>query len=527
MGTFLFCLTIFVLPTVSSAQDSDQKAVDADVLLEAGLLYLGDGAKPEIGDVAIRGQEIVAVGKFPIGKVKVRVDCKGLSVSPGFIDLHNHSDRGVTRNDTRSAMNYLTQGCTTMLTGNCGSGPIDVDKYYSTLDDLGIGVNVAHLIPQGAIRDEVIGDEKRKATPEEIKQMRELMAKGMQDGAWGMSTGLIYVPSSFADTEELIELAKVVGEHNGIYASHIRGEGTQLLAAVKEAIQIGQQGDLPLHISHFKSSGKSSWGLVRTAVEIIQEAQAKGQPITADQYPYTASSTSLSATTIPSWARAGGRKKTLERLASDTKESRRIRESIERKIELTDNGHRIQISRHRPRPDWAGMRLDEIAEQEKMTPYDLIIQIEENGGASIVNHSINEDDVRYVMTLPWVATASDGSARIPSDEVPHPRSYGTFPRKIGFYAIREQNIPIEHAVRSSTGLPADIMGMTDRGYLREGFAADVVVWNEKEFIDTATFTDPHRYADGMVFIYVNGVPAMTHGKVTGALAGKALRHSAK
>ncbi|MBD3675518.1 MAG: amidohydrolase family protein [Planctomycetaceae bacterium] len=505
--------------------EAQNKPVDADVLLENGLLYLGDGQQPQTGSVAIAGEKIVAVGQFQVGQVKVRVDCTGLSVSPGFIDLHNHSDRGVLKPETRSAMNYLTQGCTTMVTGNCGSGPTDVGDYYRKLDEYGIGVNVAHLIPQGTLRGEIIGDEQRQATPEDLNKMREVVAQGMRDGAWGMSTGLIYVPSSFADTDELVELAKVVGTYNGLYASHIRGEGTGLLESVAEALDIGRRGELPVHISHFKSSGKDSWGLVRTAVEVIKKAREKGQVVTADQYPYTASSTSLGATTMPSWARAGGRERTLERLKSDTEDADRIRKAIERKLQLTDHGHRIQIARFLPRPDWAGLRLDEIAQQEQLTPFELVMHIESNGGASIVNHSINEEDVRYVMTLPWVATASDGSARLPSDEVPHPRSYGTFPRKIGYYSIQEKNIPVEHAVRSSTGLPADILGMTDRGYLKTVYFADVVIWNEKDFIDTATFTKPHQYSEGLVHVYVNGTPAMLNGRVTGALAGRALRKS--
>jgi N-acyl-D-aspartate/D-glutamate deacylase len=516
-----------ILSQTIVAQDTPAEPVDADVLLEGGRLYLGDGEKPQLGDVAIAGDKIVAVGKFPVGLVKVRMNCEGLSVSPGFIDLHNHSDRGILKNESRSAMNYMTQGCTTMVTGNCGSGPIDVGDYYHKLDELGAGVNIAHLIPQGNLRREVIGNEQRKATPDDLQRMRELVAEGMQDGAWGMSTGLIYVPSSFADTDELVELARVVGEHGGIYASHIRGEGTELLESVAEALDIGRRGELPVHISHFKSSGKDSWGLVRTAVEIIKKKRAEGQVITADQYPYTASSTSLGATTMPAWARAGGREKTLARLEGDGEEADRIREAIEHKLELTDNGHRIQIANYTPRPEWAGLRLDEIAAQEKITPYELVVQIEKAGGAGIVNHSINEDDVRYVMTLPWVATASDGSAKIPANTVPHPRNYGTFPRKIGYYAIREENIPVEHAVRSSTGLPADILGMTDRGYLRAGYFADVVVWNEKDFLDAATFTQPHQYSQGLIHVYINGTPAMVDGRATGALAGKALRKQPK
>ena len=517
-------LGILLSHEVATAADKVPDAIDADVLLEGGLLYLGDGAPPVLGDVAIAEDQIVAVGQFPVGRVKVRVDCSGLSVSPGFIDLHNHSDRSILTPDSRAAMNFLTQGCTTLVTGNCGSGPIDVAEYYTKLDELGAGTNVAHLIPQGSLRAEVVGNDQRPATADELDRMRGLVARGMQDGAWGMSTGLIYVPSSFADTDELSELASVVGRSGGIYASHIRGEGTGLLGSVAEAIEIGRRGEVPVHISHFKSSGKDSWGLVRTAVQMIEKARTAGQTITADQYPYTASSTSLEVTMLPAWARAGGRKKTWERLQANSSEGSRIREAISEMLELTDGGHRIQIARYSPRPDWAGLRLDEIARQENITPFDLFLRIEEHGGASIVNHGINEDDVRYVMALPWVATASDGSARVPSDEVPHPRSYGTFPRKIGLYAIREQVVPVAHAVRSSTGLPADILGLTDRGYLRKGYAADISVWDAKRLIDKATFTHPHQYGEGMVHIYVNGRPAVVNGHVTGVLAGKALRH---
>lgn len=515
--------------SVAWSDDTEQTtttnaAIDADILLTGGRLYLGDLSEPVTGDVAIKDDKIVAIGEFTVGQIKMQVDCSGLSISPGFIDLHNHSDRGVLHPSTRAVVNYLTQGCTTILTGNCGSGPIDVGTYYKQLDGLGVGVNVAHLLPQGALREEVIGSENRAANEDELERMRTLTEKAMKDGAWGMSTGLIYVPSSFANTEELIELAKVVHEHQGIYASHIRGEGTNLLESVTEALRIGQESGTPVHISHFKSSGKDAWGLVRLAAEMINEAREQGHIVTADQYPYTASSTSLSATVIPAWARAGDRKTLLDRLQGESDESIRLREAIERKLEVLDGGHRIQISQFKPRPDWAGLRLDQIAAKEQMTPFDLLLFIEQNGGASIVNHSINEDDVRYVMTLSWVATASDGGTRLPSDDVPHPRSYGTFPRKIGHYAQREQIIPIIHAVRSCSGLPADILDLADRGYLRVGYAADIAVWQEKELIDMATFTQPHQYSVGMKYVFVNGQPAIFDGRVTGSLSGKALRH---
>ncbi len=383
---------------------------------------------------------------------------------------------------------------------------------------------MAHLLPQGDLRGQVMESERRPATAEEMQQMLDLAEKAMQDGAWGMSSGLIYVPSSYADTSELAEIAKVVGRHGGIYASHIRNEGTQLLDAVTEALDIGRRANLPVHISHFKSSGQDSWGLVRTAVEVIKEARAVGQTVTADQYPYTASSTSLSATCIPAWARAGGREKMLERIETEGDESQQILDAIRRKLEITDNGHRLQISLFKPRPDWSGLRLDDIAREAGLTTLELLLKIEREGGASIVNHSINESDVRFVMQQPWVATASDGSSRIPSHEIPHPRSYGTFPRKIGYYAVTENAVDFNQAVRSCCGLPADILGLKDRGYLKVGYAADIAVWSATELIDTATFERPHSYSRGVRYLFVNGTPAIYDSHLTGALAGQALRH---
>ncbi|HUG92214.1 MAG TPA: D-aminoacylase [Planctomycetaceae bacterium] len=502
-----------------------QQSVEADVLLKGGTIYDGTGGEPVVGDVAIRGEKIVAVGAVNVGRADLVIDCRGLSVAPGFIDLHNHSDRQIVDPDTRANVNFLTQGCTTVVTGNCGSGPVDVAAYYQKIDAAGAGTNVAHLLPQGSLRGEVVGSADRPPRDDELDEMRRLAANAMHEGAWGMSTGLIYVPSSYAQTDELVEIAKVVADGGGIYASHIRNEGIELLVAVNEALDIGRRAGLPVHVSHFKSSGREAWGLVRRAAEMIEQARAAGQPVTADQYPYIASSTSLEATVIPTWARAGGQKELLKRL-DDPATSDRIRSYMADRLAKRDGGAVLRIARYGKRPEWAGRSIAEIAAAEQMEPLQLALDITRNGGAAIVNFSMAEDDVRHIMQIPWVATASDGRAYVPGPDRPHPRSYGTFPRKIGYYAIGEEVLPLAQAIRSASGLPADILGLCDRGYVKADAFADVVVFDPGAFRDEATFEEPHRYSSGVKFVFVNGRPAVFEGHPTGALAGRALRHAA-
>ena len=326
-------MTIFRIPILFLILSSAVHGQTADVLLTNAIIYDGVSIKPSMGDVAIKDGKILTVGKALAYTANLKIDCTDKVICPGFIDLHNHSDRQIVSGATRANVNYLLQGCTTVVTGNCGSGPVDVAKYYKQIDSAGAGTNIAHLLPQGGLRLEVMGSERRKPTAAELTKMLELAHKAMHDGAWGMSTGLIYVPSSYADTTELVKIAEVVSKHHGIYASHIRGEGSGLLDSVQEAMDIGKQANLPVHISHFKSSGQSNWGLVRVAVKVIEEARKNGQIVTADQYPYRASSTSLSATLIPTWARAGGRAEMLKRLDSDEygdKLRQIIREGLER-----------------------------------------------------------------------------------------------------------------------------------------------------------------------------------------------------
>ncbi len=495
------------------------ETLQVDVVLRKGMVYDGSGAPGQIADVAIKKRRIAAVGVNLDVVADRELDCSGLVIAPGWIDLHTHSDDAVLEPDTRFGVGYIMQGCTTMVTGNCGSGPIDVKKYLEQIDQYGCGPNVAHLIPHGRLRTEVLQKEARDPNEEELQKMRELADRAMRDGAWGMSTGLIYVPGTFSKTEELIEISKIVSEHGGIYVSHIRNEGSQLIDSIEEALRIGREAKLPVHVSHFKASGKSAWGTLRVAAERIEQAQREGQTVTADQYPYAASSTSLEATLLPAWSREGGQKAIEARLKDETQRGK-IREAVKKKLE---DSQRIQIAAYAPQRRWVGKSIDEIAQAEKREPVDVALEMQGRGGAKVVNFGMQESDVRLAMSYPWVATASDGSSRIPNADQPHPRSYGTFARKIGFYAIQEKELSLEQAIYSSSGLPAKILGITDRGLLKPELAADIVVFDPKAYRDQATYEQPTRVAVGVRYVFINGVPAVDEGIPTGALAGKVLR----
>ena len=492
---------------------------DCDLLLRDGFVHVGDGSEGFLSDVAIREGRIIAIGRklqFSADKV---LNCESFVVCPGFIDLHTHSDEPILERDTRANINYLMQGCTTCVTGNCGFGPTDVRKFLDTVDQQGAGTHIVHLLPHGSLRERAMGKADRLPTEAELDKMRELANQAMLDGAFGMSTGLIYIPGTFSKTEELIEVAKVVAKHKGFYASHVRNEGTHLIDSIQEIARIGMEASLPVHVSHFKASGTPSWGTLHVAAELIEKMRSEGVAITADQYPYTASSTSLEATLLPSWAREGGRSELKKRL-NDPVSAERIRLAIVKSLAST---YRIQIASCKFRPDWIGKNLEQIAAAEKCEVADVVMVIERNGGASVVNFGMNEDDVRLAMKLPWVATASDGGAKVPSSSQPHPRSFGTFPRKIGRYAIEEGALSMVSAIRSATSLPADILGLTDRGRLQVGLVADIAVFDPKLFRDQATYDEPFLPPTGMKHVLVAGSLAVFQGQPTGTLAGRAIR----
>jgi N-acyl-D-aspartate/D-glutamate deacylase len=506
---------------------ADPIPVQADIVLKGGTVYDGSGTPGVVGDVAIKGDRIVAVGSFAVAGNPKSVDCTGLVIAPGFIDLHTHSDNGsIQASATRQNLSYLTQGVTTVVTGNCGSGPIDVGAFYSQIEKNGIGSNVAHLAPHNSVRERVTGNVNRAPTAAEMDRMKDLVDRGMKDGAWGLSTGLIYNPGTYAKTPEIIDLAKVAARHGGIYASHIRHEEAGLLDAIQEAITVGKEAGLPTHISHIKCSGRRMWGKSGDAIGLVESARAAGLVVTADQYPYTASSTSLRAMVVPTQYREGSTQDFRDRLA-DPELGPKIRAAIEREVADRDHGKALRVCSCSSNPTYAGKDLATIAAQEKKPVVDVVVAIEKGGGAQMVSFGMSEEDVRIFMRRPWVATASDGSSKVLGRDVPHPRSYGTFPRKIGMYSIAEQVLPLEQAIRSASGLPADIIHLPERGYLKAGYFADIVVFDPKLFRDTATYDKPHQFAPGVQWLYVNGTAAIAGGQQTSALAGRALRHESK
>lgn len=509
-------------PATATYQDTDGDRIDADLLFRGGTIHDGTGGAPKIGDVAICGERIAAVGRFDIGKADRIIDCTGLVVAPGFIDLHTHSDRSVVQPALRNCMNYLTQGCTTSVTGNCGLGPKDTAAYLDGIDERGAGTNIVHLVPHGPLREAAMKNAPRPANAEELESMKGALTRSMRAGAWGMSTGLYYNWSCYADLHELVELAKVVAAHGGIYVSHIRNEADRLVKSVNEALEIGRLADLPVHISHFKAKGKPNWGTVREAAERIEQARQQGQKVTADQYPYAASFTSAAATLLPEGKISGGRRNLFQRMEADRSFANRVREVV---LEHLENAEKIVVVTCK-QPAWRGKSLAEIAAESGKSRVDVALELIRMGGGTALNFCLCEADVRYVMTIPWVATASDGWGHQPGSAATcHPRVFGTFPRKIGRYAIREKVLPLEQAIRSATGLPADILGLPDRGYLREGFYADLVVLDPKTFIDQATFEKPAVYSSGVRYLTISGNLAIAADTPTKGLFGRPLRHS--
>jgi N-acyl-D-amino-acid deacylase len=555
----LVALLTFTLATSLAAQPASERY---DVLIRGGRVLDGTGNPWFPADIAIRGDRIVAVGALPDAQAARTIDATGKYVVPGFIDIHSHADDGSRPTGglrdadpaRRAAPNLVSQGITTVVVNQDGRSPWPIAEQKTLLEKQGIGVNAMLLVGHGTVRRMAMGDDvRRPARPEEIANMRALVKQALEEGAVGISAGLEYEPGRWSTTEEIVEVARELPAFNGIYISHQRSEGTDplwyvpsqdgptaptLLDAVRETIEIGEKTGARVVASHLKAKGEHYWGSSAAAVALIQRARDRGVDVWADQYPYPTSGTDGSTVLIPAWAtRPPGEKPgqpstppaaMLKRVLGDPSSAKLVRSDIAHEIRRRGGAGNIVVYDFTDKSLY-GKTLAEIARLWKLDPVETAIKIQleglsdRRGGARMRGFSMAELDMEHIAKQPWVATSTDGGIALPSDgPTTHARFYGSFTRKIRHYALDRGVISLEHAVRAGTSLPARIMRLKDRGEIREGFAADVVVFDLDRIRDKATFFEPHQHSEGIEHVLVNGVVVVDGGKPTGALAGKVL-----
>ena len=498
-----------------------------DLLIRNARIVDGTGSPWYRGEIAVHGDAIARIAPRIEGTAARTIDAGGHIVAPGFIDIHTHARRGIF--EVPTADNYTRQGVTTLIEGPDGSSPLPIKPFLDRLAAVGITPNFATFVGQGTVRDQVIGSVNRKATPDEIEKMRGLVRQGMLDGAFGLSSGLFYVPGTFTPTAEVIELAKVAGAMGGIYISHMRDEASGVLDSVRETIEIGEKGGLPTQVTHHKIIGTANWGKSGDTLRLVDEARARGVDATIDQYPYTASSTSIQAALMPAWALEGGRQEVLKRLQAPSRRSEIQKETARLIREERGGGdpQNVQLARCEWDPSLAGKRLGDVTKDRGLevtieNAADTALWIVERGGCSGIFYAISEEDLQRILRHPATMIGSDGEIPIFGTANPHPRSYGTFVRVLGRYVRDLKVVTLEDAVRKMSAFPAQRLGLADRGVLREGMKADIAVFNPDTVRDLATFERPHQYAEGVDYTIVNGQVAFEGGKMTAARPGRVL-----
>jgi N-acyl-D-amino-acid deacylase len=521
-----FAIALFFLIPLASAPAQTQQL---DYLLVGGRIVDGTGSAPRRADVGIRGDRIAFIGNAAAARVhaKKTFSASGLIICPGFIDPHTHADIYLNDPVRRNNLNYIMQGVTTVVVGNDGGGPIDVAAALDRYQHQGIGTNVAILTGFGTIRRAVMGMVAADPTPAQLDQMRADVRKAMEGGAFGFSTGLFYAPQSFSRTPEVIELSKVAAQYGGFYDTHMRDEDSYsigLLGAIDETLEIGREAHIPVHISHIKALGPAVWGKSVDAIAKINTARAAGQDVTAAQYPYTGSGTSLPASLLPPWAQEGAQPQVSARLNDSAKREKllaAITENIKRR-----GGANTLLFTSQHMPQLYAKTLAQVAAAKKMPAPETALAILQTCSRDktwdelgVISFNMSERDVDNFMRQPWVMTDSDGSPG-------HPRLYGTFPRKLRLYVYQKKIITLPFMVHVSTELPAKMLGLKDRGVLREGYVADVVAFDPATVADKATYEHPQVLSVGMQYVFINGTLAVNDGKYTGILAGRALRHKA-
>jgi N-acyl-D-amino-acid deacylase len=500
-----------------------------DLVIRNARIVDGTGNPWYRGDVAVQDGRIAAIApSIAAGGARV-IDAQGQVLAPGFIDVHTHAIRGIFEKPT--ADNYIRQGVTTVfegLDGGLGMPMGTVKPFLDRLEKTPRSINAGAFLGQGSVREAVVGLANRKASPEEIERMKQLVAQGMKDGAWGLSTGLFYVPGNFTPLEEVAELEKVVAPYRGVHMSHMRDEANGVVESVKETIAIGELGGVPTHVSHHKTMGKAAWGKSVETLRLVDEARARGLDVTLDQYPYAASSTTIQAALLPQWAMEGGIKAASERV-KDPAQRAKIRAETARLIATERGGgdpRNVQIVQCTWDESLNGKRLDAITRERGMEPNvenaaETVMWMIESGGCRGVYHAIGEEDIDRIMRHPATMIASDGEVATGRGAI-HPRSYGTFARVLGVYVRDRHVLTLEDAVRKMTSLPAQRVGLVDRGIVRPGMKADLVIFDPDRVRDLATYDNPHQFAVGYHSVIVNGQVVFENGAMTAARPGTVL-----
>lgn len=503
-----------------------------DLVIKNGLIVDGTGEPAYTGDIAIRETRIAQIGNIKASRAAETIEASGLVVTPGFIDVHTHCDRAIKRIPTVD--NYLLQGVTTVIGGNCGGHPYPLEELNRELQEEGISINFGCLIGHNTIRREVMKYKMDPPTDEEMTQMKALIDQEMKAGGLGFSTGLSYLPGIYSETEELVELASVIAPYDGIYASHIRDQAEHITEAIEEAIEVGETNGITVQISHIKLADDAVWGETERITKPVEDARTRGVNVFLDQYPYTATSSGFTSS-LPSWAFEGGREQFLERIKNPEIYNKIKAHIIERRLTSTKGINKlgtIFIANSRNYSEYEGKNLQEIlmARGKNLTVdngADLIIEIEKNGGASCVFFQMDEKDVEDLMKLSYNMIGSDGAVQEVGKGVPHPRNYGTFPRVISHYVKEKAVLTLEEAIRKMTALPAWVFRLKDRGLLKEGMYADICIFDLENFKDRATFSEPHQYSQGLSCVIVNGEIAIKDDTHTNKRSGRILYGSGK
>jgi N-acyl-D-amino-acid deacylase len=503
-----------------------ESAPPLDLLLVNGKMLDGTGNPWFFRDVGIAGDRIAFVGDAALEAVSARdtVDVRGLLVTPGFWDVHSHADPDTPTG--RAALPQLTQGITTVVLGVDGRGPNNIAETFARYADSGLAVNVIRYVGHAAARISVLGMADRAPSPDELEQMKAYIERGMREGAAGLSTGLYYAPSSFATTDEVVELAKVAARYGGSYDTHDRDlgvayRGIGYLGSIREGIEIAERAGLPAIFSHFNAQGPANYGRAPEGARLIEEARARGVNVTAGQHVYDASGCSLVACTLPRWAAEGGEDSMKARLG-DPRVRARLRPEIAELVSMVGGAAKLRFTDRRP--ELFGKTLAQVATERQQPVVETILDLLTTGGnASVINHDIyDRNNTDFLARQDWMMTCTDGGTPVFGEGIVHPRTYGGFPKKLRDFVYDRPIISLPFAIRGMTSLAATFYQHPDRGLIREGFYADVTVLDEGRIRDRATYDEPHQYSEGIVHVIVNGTLALRDGRPTGNLAGRPL-----